>query len=179
MKSAKFPRCEDATQPALPCVAAADSSNCFPGPSVDIEIRQDNHGSLVSPPGIPVLTNLAGLPIVPCRLRLQIVRDCELPDDNEAAKKKQKVAFSGAPRDHEDAQWYDDDRLPLEVASPAQPPLMNEEQVVPTITPNIEVPESRKRKRRPRTIARFDSEQASALFSNNHDFNASPSEDST
>ena len=68
--------------------------------------------------------------------------------------------------------------LPLEVASPASPPLQSEEQVVPTMTPDTEVHNPR-RKRRPMKLARFDSEQASALFNNNHDFGASPSEDRT
>ena len=94
------------------------------------------------------------------------------------AKKKQKIAFSGDPRDNEDAQWYDDDRLPLEVASPALPPIMSEDQVVPTMSLDTE-DHNQRRIRRPRKLARFDSEQASALFRNNHDFKASSSEDST
>ena len=105
------------------------------------------------------------------------MRDSEWPDDNEAAKKKQKMAFSGASRDREDAQWYDDDRFPLEVAFPAFPHLQSEDQLVPTMSPDTEA-HNQRRSRRPRKLARFVSEQASALFSNNHDFNASHSEDS-
>ena len=84
---------------------------------------------------------------------------------------------SGAPTDQDDEQWYDDDRPLLEAASPALPPLQSEEQVVPTIPPNEVV--SHRRKRRPRKLARFDSAEASAVFSNNHDFGASSDEDST
>ena len=172
---AKFPRSEDATQLALLSSGAASSSNSFPAPSVDLGIHQDNQVSLVSPPGLPGLSNMAGLPIVPYRFRP--LHDHVMPDDNSTAKKKQKVAFSGAPIDQDDEQWYDDDRLPIEAVSPALPPLQSEEQVVPTIPPTEVV--SHRRKRRPRKLARFDSAEASALFSNNHDFGASSNEDST
>ena len=161
-------------------MGAASSSNSLPAPSVDLGIHQDNQGSLVPPPGLSGMSNMAGLPIVPYRFRP--LHDHVMPDDNSTAKKKQKIAFSGAPMDQDDEQWYDDDRPLLEAASPALPspalpPIHSEEQVVPTIPPTEVV--SHRRKRGPRKLARFDSAEASALFSNNHDFGASSDEDST
>ena len=104
-----------------------------------------------------VLSNLAGLPIVPYRLRPRVQHD--QPDQRRVAK-KQRVAFCGSVLDSADAKWYEDEaEMDLDHPSPAlerYPPL-NEQTSSSSCGPSF--PEANA-SRVARTLTRYDSEQA-------------------